>query len=66
MSKKHFIAIAATIRRQIDAIASANYTTRDMHTSIDTLRVTAHNLCNVFADANPAFDRARFLTACGM
>ncbi len=63
MSRKHFIALAAEFKAQLDLLAG------------DTLPVTiARNatrqaidcVCRVAADANPNFDRARFYAACGL
>jgi hypothetical protein len=65
MSKKHFIAIAATIRSQIDSeshlIAGPRKTVR-----LETIAESANRLADVFANENPRFDRARFLAACGI
>jgi hypothetical protein len=56
MSKKHFEAIARTIRFQVDA---ADTYVRGI------LRDLADDLCTEFRAANPNFDRDRFMKACG-
>lgn len=56
MTKKHFIEIAACFKRQM-AVAPS-----EAHYSIRTI---AEALCVTFKAQNPAFDKARFLTACG-
>lgn len=53
LTRKHFEAIA-TIIKQADA--------RD--TQAITLQI-AMNLCHLFKAENPAFDRERFMRACG-
>lgn len=53
LTRKHFEAIAAIIK-QADA--------RD--TQAITLQI-AMNLCHLFKAENPAFDRERFMRACG-
>jgi hypothetical protein len=58
MTRKHYVAIAATIRRQYDAAESG-----EARLAIATL---ARELCADFKVANRAFDRSRFLTACGL
>lgn len=66
MSRKHFIAIAANIRNQVEATRAAKYSDVDKATILGTVSDIANNLCRVFADANPAFNRGRFLAACGL
>lgn len=58
MTKKHFIAIAADIRRELNRVAGAE--------ACEALERMARSLCAVFAQFNPAFDRGRFLAACGV
>lgn len=58
MSRKHYVAIAAMIRRRVDADATVG--------GHSITREIAEGLADVFADDNPRFDRARFLTACGI
>lgn len=65
MSRKHFIAIATQIKAQVESIKQMEVDETSV-ASLATVRATADNLCDVFVDANPNFDRARFLTACGM
>jgi hypothetical protein len=73
MTKKHFIAIAAAIKQVEDITgpedAPCLHSSEEAfawtcgHTAA-TLKI-AEALAKVFADINPRFDRARFLTACG-
>lgn len=51
MTKKHFIQVAK------DIAALSNRKTAKMHAEFNA---------NIFAKANPRFDRARFLAACGV
>jgi len=51
MTRKHFIAMAAQIKSMTDRAAA---------------QATADTFCAVALDANPRFDRARFLAACGL
>jgi len=65
MSRKDFVAVAAAINNLI----SAHETTKGDAASqwaVAGITATAEALANVFADANPRFDRARFLAACGI
>lgn len=58
MSKKHFVAIAATIRMNLnDAPTTAQ---------AEGIERVAVELCHTFARFNGAFDRGRFLAACGV
>jgi hypothetical protein len=59
MTKKHFIAIAADIRENL------TMSERD-ESEVFGIESQARSLCDVFATFNPAFDRARFLAACGV
>lgn len=58
MTKKHFIAIAHTIRVQLEL----SETTADE----GAIERVARALCDDFKAANPAFQRSRFLAACGV
>ena len=55
MSKKHYVLVAADIRHVIEC--GNDYA---------TARCIAEHLATTFKQANPAFDRTRFLTACGV
>ena len=55
MSKKDFIAIAKAIACQVEH-------TNDLH----TLALVARDIADHCAATNVAFDRHRFLTACGV
>ena len=55
MTKKHFIEIAATIKA-LHGLVGADTA---------TLNAVATKLAAVFKEANPRFDKARFLAACG-
>jgi len=59
MTRKHFVEIAATIKSERDAATARGEST----TALDN---TTRDLCRVFKSANSAFDRSRFLTACGI
>ncbi len=55
MTKRHFERFAEMFRTQMT------------HSNDDTLAVileTIDETANIFADANPRFDRARFIKAC--
>lgn len=59
MTRKHFTAVADRIRRNRRAFA-------DDATALLALTCLAQDLAHEFAEANPRFDRQRFLTACGV
>jgi hypothetical protein len=77
MTRKHFIAIAATIKADVDArdaeiermLASGSYGSEDVayeaH-ALEAVMCTARKLATTFASFNPNFDRQRFLHACGI
>lgn len=58
MTKRHFIAIAATFHQQLRETRS---TEEDL-----VIEALAHRQASLFAELNPAFDRSRFLAACGV
>jgi len=58
MTKKHFIAIAATIHQAL--AAAKGPVTRKILSDLAKQQAAA------FAAANPAFNRAKFLEACGV
>jgi hypothetical protein len=65
MTKEHFKAIAESIR-QLRATGTPGPLPGDeiARTYSESMRVVmAHRLADIFAGANPRFDRARFLTA---
>lgn len=57
MSKKHYIAIAARIAKQVSESDEEQKS---------TLRLLVWSLSSYFASDNPMFDRARFCEACGV
>lgn len=57
MTKQHFEAIAAILADHIPVQGEA----ADI-----TYADTVHDLADYFATVNPNFDRAQFLSACGM
>jgi len=63
MTKKHFKAIAAAVAQARDEAEPAPGEYGDPVAAIDTL---AHALADVCRQTNPNFDRARFLSACGV
>jgi len=63
MNKKHFIAVAAEIRSQLEHAKNLGASTM---VATHTVRVITSGLSNVFARQNPRFDRERFLAACGI
>jgi hypothetical protein len=55
MTRKHFVAIAATLK-----------TLRDTSDNTDSVDEAARAIAGVCAESNSRFDRARFLQACGV
>lgn len=65
MTKKHFEAIAQTLRDEFEAtLPSAD--PEFIRGAAYALEETAKSLADYFARENPRFDRDRFLTACGL
>jgi hypothetical protein len=58
-SKKHYIAIAREIAELLKDMEGSN-------TAINAIALLASRLACIFKDDNPAFDRERFLRACGV
>lgn len=56
MTRKHFKALAAIVKRYVDASPTKN---------APSLRPLAEELADLCAAENPNFVRARFLLACG-
>ena len=66
LTKKHFIAIAADFKRQIDEDrASPDMTQRDKDAAFESMNILARKLSNTFRAENSNFDGERFLAACG-
>lgn len=57
MSRKHYVAMAATIRRHVEHACPAGRV---------ALGAVVRDLCAELKADNRAFDRERFLTACGL
>ena len=58
MTKKHFTAIAACFKREVERA-------KGDETAIAHLENLALDLCVDFFNANRSFDKPRFLRACG-
>jgi hypothetical protein len=58
-SKKHYVAIAREIAELLKDLDGSN-------AAINAVALLASRLACVFKDDNPAFDRERFLRACGV
>lgn len=58
MTRKHFEAIAAAIRAEMEATHSAE--------GKEAIRATAVRLARVFSAENARFDTSRFFAACGV
>ena len=61
MTKKDYVAIAKVISWHV-----ADYATDDLQDTDHGLGPLIDSLAALFAADNPRFDRARFLTACGI
>ena len=59
MTKKHYIKIASLFAERL----GADYPQTELRTAV--LKDVANRLCVIFKEDNPAFDKARFMTACG-
>lgn len=62
MTKKDYIKIADAFHRRVD-LANALQTRAERITHLHEMAV---DLCDVFEQDNEAFDRARFMKACGL
>lgn len=65
MTKKHFEAIARTIRDEFEATLPSS-DPEFIRGAAYALEETAKSLADYFARENPRFNRAQFLTACGL
>jgi hypothetical protein len=72
MTQKHFVAIAATIKSEVDGHrymivvpAHATYDSEQHAYAVTVLQATAERLADQFQVFNSNFNRTRFLTACG-
>jgi hypothetical protein len=67
MTKKHFIAIAAQIKFRKEQVENRHIVPdAEIVISVFMLNRVASDLADIFARENKSFDRARFLTACGL
>jgi len=65
MTKKDYVALAQAINRSRPD-ENGEYHNADVYATIAlTIGIVADNIATVCANDNAAFDRARFLTACG-
>ena len=68
MTRKHFEAIAATLRErraELNKLPAHNETERLVRLNVLAEHDnTVHALCHTFADANANFDTTRFFAAC--
>ncbi len=62
LSKKHFEALAAALYRSPDDMAYyARYNSHEqLHAHL------CYSVCDALAEMSPAFDKARFIKACGV
>jgi hypothetical protein len=65
MSRKHFSAMAAMFKRQLE-IAAAHPVQASRIPMVIALEYTIRGAAGIYAAENPAFDEARFFTACGL
>lgn len=67
MTRKHFQMVAYAINEHVKVLQSAKAQgNTDANMCIAAIRVVSDNLCAKFRAENPAFDKARFLKACGL
>jgi len=66
MSKKDYAAIAAAIHRTGMALSIGRKAKAETLGNERALRLVALDLAATLAADNPAFDKARFLAACGV
>lgn len=64
MTRKDYVAIAAAINKRVDGV---NYgSAREDAAALDALQRASIDIAATMANDNPAFDRSRFLKACGV
>lgn len=66
MSRKDFVAIAAEFKKLVDSCPSLDFASVEDRVRYNVIKESAEALCRHFINANPRFDRARFLAACGI
>jgi hypothetical protein len=67
MTKKHFIKISAIIKDTIDKSKREGWESSQVSRALVVASETiALDMADYFAKENPAFDRSRFLVACGV
>lgn len=64
MTNKYSEAMAAIIRTELDSLSDISGDAADC--GREACENIAKDMAGVFAGANPSFDRARFLKACGL
>ncbi len=62
MTRKNLELIAGVIRKNIDYWGLEPHTLEQR----EVVRLLARDMADALANTNPAFDRERFLTACGV
>jgi hypothetical protein len=63
MTRKHFRAMAKTIRFQVETAKKSEFDVKDK--LLESARETARTFAEISARSNPRFDRNKFYTACG-
>lgn len=61
-SKKHYIAVANKLKRRREAIKHHDNKLHALFMD-STVTAMAQDLCEIYANENPAFDEARFMKA---
>jgi hypothetical protein len=64
MSKKHFVKIAAMFKANLELAGTAENSAQESARA--AVRTCAQDFADIAAKDNSAFDRARFLAACGL
>lgn len=69
MSRKHFTAVAAAFKSQLDAVVAPGHPNyHEERAAGQRLGIIqcAHEFANIAINDNPRFDTQRFLRACGI